>query len=325
MASLLIEKTPKLLEGPLVQRSTVKRRALLSLGLGLFILPSGACAEPRSWPAASRPTPPHPPRYSIELESAEGVALPSFQKNGRTFVLGEYGERYAIRIQNLSDERIEAVISVDGRDAVSGDIGDYRSQRGYLVPPHGSVRVEGFRRSLEDVATFRFSSPGESYSSRRGTPENVGVIGVAVYREKARQIIARPHPLPRPRPEEYEYRGRSARPPAESRAPESSARKSREAPAAGAQRYAPGAPHYDDGSVNNLGTEYGETRSSSVVEVPFVRRTREPERLLTVRYDDALGLERRGIDVSAYYQRPEWRYPREPEVFPHSRFAPPPR
>src|SRR2546422_280885 len=82
------------------------------------------------------------------------------------------------------DRRVEAVVSVDGRDVVSGNPGDYMRERGYIIPPHGSVVVDGFRQSLSRAAAFRFSRPGSSYSSRMGTPENVGVIGVAFFGEQ---------------------------------------------------------------------------------------------------------------------------------------------
>ncbi|MGC4091663.1 MAG: hypothetical protein QM756_28035 [Polyangiaceae bacterium] len=96
-------------------------------------------------------------------------------------MLGRAGERYAVRVENPTSDRIEVVVSVDGRDAVSGRVADYRRQRGYVIAPRSSIVVDGFRRSLSEVAAFRFSNPSSSYSARRGTPENVGVIGVAFF------------------------------------------------------------------------------------------------------------------------------------------------
>ena len=136
--------------------------------------------------------------FSVQVEDAWGRPLRTYQHNGQTLVLGAYNERYNIRVRNHTGQRVEAVVSVDGRDAVSGDVGDYRNQRGYVVAPYGSVLVEGFRQSHAQVAAFRFTSPGDSYSARRGTPQNIGVIGVAVFGERhhRRQPIARPRPIP---------------------------------------------------------------------------------------------------------------------------------
>ena len=79
------------------------------------------------------------------------------------------------------------------------------------------------------------------------------------------------------------------------------------------------------GSVDNLGTQYGETHQSSVSEVSFQRALpTHPSLVLSLRYDDVDGLSARGIDVSAFQWRASApRYP-EPEAFPQSRFAQPP-
>jgi hypothetical protein len=58
-------------------------------------------------------------------------------------------------------------------------------KRGYIVPPHGDVRIEGFRTSLDNVATFRFSSVDGSYAGKKGKTRNVGVIAVAIFEEQA--------------------------------------------------------------------------------------------------------------------------------------------
>lgn len=298
-----------------------RRSALLSVGLGLLLVAASADAE-RPW-RLPRPV----PSYSVTLEDEYGSPLPSFRVEGRTFVLGERGERYAVRVHNPTAERVEAVVSIDGRDSVSGRVGDYRTQRGYVIPPYGSVRVDGFRRSLDAVAAFRFSSPRDSYSAQRGTPENVGVIGVAVFRERSR-VAAREAPIARDEPRPFPRRAESeSRSEPDSRSKGSAERGARDgarppsaAPAKRSQSSRSGDSARDD--VNNLGTEYGETRDSSVVEVSFQRRTNAPDRLFTLRYDDAEGLERRGVILEGYARRAPRR---EPEPFPERRFAPPPR
>ena len=77
-----------------------------------------------------------------------------------------------------------------------------------------------------------------------------------------------------------------------------------------------------DGDVNRLGTEFGESRMSSVVEVTFQRENRTtPSRVVVVRYDDAAGLRARGIVIFEL----TWRSTSvTPDPFPHSRCAPPP-
>jgi hypothetical protein len=131
---------------------------------------------------------------TLSLEGEAGQSLPTYYHRGVTYVLGEMGERYNVRIANGTGERVEVVLTVDGRDAITGANGDWRTQRGYVVPPYGSIVVDGFRRSMSEVAAFRFTTRGDSYSGRRGTPQNAGVIGAAVFHERRErpQAIAPP-------------------------------------------------------------------------------------------------------------------------------------
>ncbi|MEI9935835.1 MAG: hypothetical protein WDO69_01295 [Pseudomonadota bacterium] len=313
------------------------RYLIAALGIGILWLVCCTQADARSpfW----RPRP-APPPYSFSVEDENGNSLVTFSKDGRTFLLGEPGLRYNIRVRNPSGQRVEAVVSVDGRDAMSGQPGDYVNQRGYVIPAYGSLLVEGFRRSLEEVAAFRFTSPEDSYSARMGTPQNVGLIGVAFFPERARPpapVIRRPRPLPRPAPLSGDYAGdgRGSRDSENDRvAPSAPMKRSAPAPAsegradsaARSRAEAKGSYQNDlgpSGSVNNLGTEFGESHESVVSSVSFERASAtHPALLSTLRYDDAGGLSARGIDVSAY------RYGRldqdDPQAFPVSRFAQPP-
>jgi hypothetical protein len=308
--------------------------ATLAVGVLYLVACDHADARPPFWRR-----PPAPP-YSVALEDEDGDVLPTFHHAGKTYLLGEPGLRYNVRVRNPTAQRVEAVITVDGRDAISGRVGDYVNGRGYVIAPYGSVLVEGFRQSLDAVAAFRFTSPENSYSARRGTPENVGVIGVAFFPERERprppeRRVAVPPPRAPHRPY-YEYgsggrseSGPSAGAPEPKKSRDAAAESSRGAPS----RLAPAEPRYappsdrdrGDDSVNNLGTEYGERHDSSVVEVPFERASRSIPTLVTsLYYDDADGLEARGIDLSSLgypYARNE---PPRPEPFPRSRFAEPP-
>jgi hypothetical protein len=283
----------------------------------------------------ARPPSAYPP-YGVSLEDEQGNSLRTFRRDGTTFVLGYVGERYGVRLTNHTDRRVEAVLSVDGRDAVSGAPGEFVSQRGYLVPPHGAVVVNGFRQSLERAAAFRFSRPAASYSSRMGTPENVGVIGVAFFAERLPRRSAPPPYVPdddygsRPRGgDTWSAHGRGSATSRAEQAPaaRSPSRGTAPAPASPAKRRT---RDYDDlereGSPSRLGTEYGESTYSPVSEVQFQRQNSfRPDAVVSVRYDDAEGLVARGFDV---YARQWWSElpPRDaPDPFPESRrFADPP-
>jgi hypothetical protein len=138
--------------------------------------------------------------FDVQVLRGNGEALPTYGQRDRFYVQGNANERYIIRITNPTDRRVEAVVSVDGLDVIDGENGDLR-KRGYIVPAYGETRIEGFRTSQADVATFRFSSVAGSYAGQKGKARNVGVIAVALFEEQAappEQIIVGQAPPPPP-------------------------------------------------------------------------------------------------------------------------------
>jgi hypothetical protein len=122
--------------------------------------------------------------YDVQVITEDGDTAPTYAMRGRYYVQGNLNQRSIIRVTNPTPSRVEAVVSVDGLDVVDGESGDL-AKRGYIVPAYGEVRIEGFRTSLADVATFRFSSVDGSYAGRKGKARNVGVIAVAIFEEQA--------------------------------------------------------------------------------------------------------------------------------------------
>src|SRR5262249_51735240 len=108
--------------------------------------------------------------------------LPIYQKAGRSYVAGVPGHRYALNIANHLGERVMTVVSVDGVNAVTGQTAGAQ-QSGYVLDPWENAQVRGWRKSLSDVAEFVFTSVPHSYAAQTGRPQNVGVIGVALFRE----------------------------------------------------------------------------------------------------------------------------------------------
>lgn len=119
---------------------------------------------------------------TVRLLDENGRPLPSFEVASRDYVVGEHGEAYSIEVRNHTNDRIEAVATVDGLDVVDGEEGSFM-KRGYVIGPFDSVRIDGFRRSTDTVAAFRFGSVRDSYAGRKGKARNVGVIGVALFHE----------------------------------------------------------------------------------------------------------------------------------------------
>ena len=74
----------------------------------------------------------------MKLVGADSATLPTFPFHGKAYVMGTIGERYRIHITNPTAQRVEAVISVDGLDAVDGKIADHAAKRGYILRPSAS-------------------------------------------------------------------------------------------------------------------------------------------------------------------------------------------
>ncbi len=255
--------------------------AAVLIGAVLLLLPKSV--DGQSPPIAA---PIRADRFGLDV-AVHGAARPVYRLGGQSYVEGQMGERYAIRLYNHSGQRVEAVISVDGRDAIDGQPAQV-TKRGYVLPPWGSADIDGFRTSLDEVAAFRFTTVSDSYAGRMGTPWRVGVITASFFPER----VVRPRP-------------RLALEPPTAAAPAG----------AGARRAA--RPEATDQS---LGTEFGERRVSPVQETNFARQNpNAPSAVVTLRYNDRRGLCSAGIQ--SLCDREPWPWP-DPDDQPP---APPPR
>jgi hypothetical protein len=116
-------------------------------------------------------------------DRSDGRWLHVYRHEGRMYVAGKPGHEFQIRIANRLHEDVLAVISVDGVNVVTGQTAN-PSQSGYVISPRGSLDVQGWRRSLSQTAAFYFTALPDSYAARTGRPDDVGVIGVALFRRK---------------------------------------------------------------------------------------------------------------------------------------------
>src|SRR5215831_20855662 len=127
-----------------------------------------------------------PQQTTVEIfDRSEGRVLPIYWHQGRRYVVGRPGNEYAIRVRNTGGGRMLAVMSVDGVNVISGDTAS-PSQSGYVLAPGETADIAGWRKSMSRTAAFYFTALPDSYAARTGRPDNVGVIGVATFRERAR-------------------------------------------------------------------------------------------------------------------------------------------
>jgi hypothetical protein len=234
------------------------------------------------------------------VDRASGQTLPLYNHGGRLYVAGTPGEKYAVRVANRSSGRVLTVVSVDGVNAVTGETAA-AEQNGYVLYPGQSFEVNGWRKSRNEIAAFYFTRLPDSYAARTDRPENVGVIGVAVFRE---WLPPRPRAAPQPLQD----------------APASAARESSHSGARpdAEARDAAAPPALEAKRAEKIGTGHGEREASPVTYTDFRRASSWPSETLTIHYDTHANLVARGVIPRAPSMG-------EPNPFPGGRFVPDPR
>lgn len=133
----------------------------------------------------------------VSIVSSGDHPLPQLQSHGKTYIVGDSDDRYAIRLTNFTRDRYEVVASVDGLDVLTGTEAHYQ-QRGYVLAPWSTLRIEGFRESADSIRAFRFGDIEESYAIGRGYGRDIGVIGVALFSEETARYRRSSDPSPFP-------------------------------------------------------------------------------------------------------------------------------
>jgi hypothetical protein len=232
------------------------------------------------------------------IDRDSGVALVPHFYRGEYWVAGVPGARYAIAIRNRLGERLLVVASVDGVNVISGETAAW-DQVGYVFDPGEHYQISGWRKSDTDVAAFTFTALPNSYAARTGRPANVGVIGVAMFREQPPQVSVAPREQ---MSEEGVARERA-----------SLARSAAAAASAGAAAQAapmirtPTSPAPEA----KLGTGHGEREYSYVTHTEFLRLQPQPNELIRIHYDSLENLLAMGI-----IRRPPSGLPQPPATNP---------
>ena len=216
-------------------------------------------------------------RVSV-VDRDSGATLPTYYSRGEYWVAGDPGARYAVEIRNASGGRVLAVTSVDGVNVLSGDTAAF-DQAGYVFDPGERYQITGWRKSNSEVAAFTFTDARDSYAGRTGRPANIGIIGVALFREQPQPAYVAPRVAPVPEPAPMSA-------PAAQGGMERSDAIVQESAAASLR--APAAP-------SRLGTGHGEREYSSVVDTEFHRQQEQPNEIVRIRYDSYENLVAVGI------------------------------
>lgn len=229
------------------------------------------------------------------IDRDTGETLRQYRHEGRRYVVGQPGHAYEIAVRSQSGERLLAVMSVDGVNILSGETAA-TEQGGYVFAPYQRDTVRGWRKNLDEIAQFNFTALPNAYAARTGRPRDVGVIGIALFREAR---------LPPPdccrfeegRDDLGRYQGKAGN---ESRAPSASADAA--APEVQSKRRA---------AAPSLGTGHGRREFSQVGTTVFERASAQPDEIITLYYDSRDNLVAQGVlPQTRQYAR------RRPQAFP---------
>jgi hypothetical protein len=222
------------------------------------------------------------------VDRQTGQRLQAHYHEGEYWVAGRPGTNYAIQIQSRHGGRLLAVTSVDGVNVISGETAGV-NQTGYVFYGWQGYDIAGWRKSKSEIAAFTFTSIPKSYAARTGRKENIGVIGVALFRER---YVAPPAPLvgmaaPAAPPVARE----SAANEAMDEVQITGSRIQQPSAAAGSAK----ADRATPSPAPSLGTGHGQREQSVIVDVPFERAQSRPDEVIRIRYDSRDNLVAMGV------------------------------
>jgi hypothetical protein len=239
------------------------------------------------------------------VNRSTGQTVPVWNHQGRLYAVGAPGERYSVVLWNRTGARVLAVVSVDGVNVISGETAS-PAQSGYVLDPFSRMDISGWRKNMGEVAAFYFTPQPDSYAARTQRPDQVGVIGVAVFREQ---------PPPRPRPP-APIAPRSSAPSSDAAGP----LRAEEAQAPMHDSAAASQLYRQPERRDRLGTGHGEREASAARWTQFRRASESPSEVVSIYYDTHANLAARGVIPNLAVPRPF-----EPSPFPGFRFTPDPR
>lgn len=233
------------------------------------------------------------------VDRTNGTTLPVYFHAGQYWVAGQPGAKYAISLCNKLGERLLAVTSVDGINVLSGAQAAW-GQTGYVYGGRACYEITGWRKSDSEVAAFEFSASGDSYAALTGRPKELGVIGVALFRERRPEpVIAPPVFQSRKGADSFKESRADNSPGAPSAAAAATqsggtgskmnAERNANSDAALSSLAAAPAP------VQKLGTAHGQREESAVSHTSFERVQTRPNEVIQIRYDSHEALVALGV------------------------------
>jgi hypothetical protein len=218
-----------------------------------------------------------------------GAALEQYPARGRVYVEARAGEEYELRVHNPLPVRVAVALSVDGLNSIDARRTAARDASKWIVEPYGTITVTGWQTSRTRARRFYFTSERDSYATKLGRDEDLGVISAVFFRERRAYAEVTP---PRPRPLDTTTERAEGDESARAQAGRASSEPAPSASASGASRAKDRAAtvENDDYPATGIGRSVGN-------DVRWVNLDleRDPAADLTIRYEYRPALVRLGI------------------------------
>lgn len=246
------------------------------------------------------------PLCALEVR-VHGRSAREYYHDRQIWIEGRKGSDFTLRLSNRTHDQILMVPSIDGLSVMDGKEASF-DDRGYIIPARGYVDVPGWRLNDNEVAKFCFHKSANSYAAQSNKPQNIGVIGCAVFQAKLRWTLTTAPSGPPNRCRVFRSQSMDFGP-VYGTTYSTAGPMSRDSVFVGAcQEVQP-----------SLGTEFGNREDHRVTSALFEKATNVPAEVLTIRYGDRDELRRRGVDLA---QKPV--VAGEPSPFPAEQGCQPP-
>jgi len=253
-----------------------------------------------------------------------GRPVREYRHNGQTFIEGRKGTDFVLRVRNTIGCRILAVISIDGLSIMDGKVASV-NDIGYIIDPYEFIDIPGWRLNDHAIAKFVFDASAGSYAAQMDKPQNIGVIGCAIFKEEPRPPVMRHTVLDMNRggdPRGQTRGGHSGvgnmtyNSATWTGGPTSSTTSPFKGGESVATVYCSSTPQVQQ----EVGTGFGAEQTHEVTSVEFNRNNLTPDETLEIRYDSKKALKKRGVPM----RKPVTVTRKEPTPFPADENCKPP-
>lgn len=254
--------------------------------------------------------------YEVEV-LVNGHPIQEYFKDGKHYIEARKSNEFSLRIRNNGSKRIVALPSVDGLSVLDGKETGMNSQ-GYIINGYDSLTIDGWRVTDSEVRKFFFTNPEDSYAKRKNKGNNLGVIGVAIFREKEEHVCPSPIIIHDDYPKDYPWHPDYPR----KRWPWDNPIWCNEKQVLDESSYtAQNVKASKMMSMNavsqDVGTGWGAEKESNVISVSF-KKEENPDAVFELYYNTREQLENIGVDFG---RKPQ--YVNNPQAFP-SKYCEPP-